>query len=154
MLLAIFISQILITVVLVLFYWRQKRNFLNKVQEIQVPKGDGQLSELGEFTQAIGQAMGQSIVLSLKQTAYGQASGAARQEKAVDGAIVQDMIGLGNPVLGLLINQMPKLSKAINKNPELAAMAAQKLGGLMANKGKSNNEGVVTTEQLEDTFQI
>ncbi len=153
MILAIIISQFVLAGGFIFLYLREKRRFFNKLHDLQVPRGEDQLSELGQVTQAVSSQIGQSIVLSLKQTAFGQASGAARQEKAIDGAIVQDMIGLSNPLMGAAIKSMPTLAKWINKHPDAAALAAQKLAGVIGGHGKSDN-GEVPVEQLEDSFSI
>lgn len=89
---------------------------------------------IAQLTGMVATQFSNIIMHHLSQTAKGLASGASRQEKAVDAAIVRDSIAANNPLIGMAIDAMPMLSKLTRKNPELVALAAEKLGPMLSKK--------------------
>jgi len=124
--------------------------FRAKVQEINgiirafvTPKGPDQASPLADVVDVGADMVARAVMARAKTTFMGQASGAIRQEKAVDGAIAEDVARASHPLAGTLLDAMPELRKTLRKNPQLLDFALSKLGGMMANKESGGAAGVV-----------
>ncbi len=133
--LALILTNIALFAGLFLYYRREKARFFNYLKDNLDPEKP---SQIYGFTDVLAKQMGQAAISSLKGTAMAQASGVVRGEKAVDAAMLQDGITAMNPLIGLAIEQLPQLKKLIRNKPEMAAMAAQKIAGML---NKDNNQG-------------
>ena len=104
------------------------------------PQGEGQPSEFSLLTDQIALQFSRHILAGFKTTAMGMVSGEAKQHAAVQGAITQDVISLQNPLIGAALSQFPALRKLLDKNPQLAPLAANFLKG--GNNRDNNETGV------------
>ncbi len=131
------IAALLVIISNVLMYLYVKKRLLNGMRSFfNAPNADTP-SQFAETTGAIAQQFSQSMLNGFKATALGVARGEQKQSKAVDAALVKDAIAANNPLIGMLMQSMPQLNKLTNKNPELVAMAVQKLAGM--SKGGGGN---------------
>jgi len=81
-----------------------------------------------------------AVVARIKTSLMGSQSGQVRQEKAVEGAIAEDVARAAHPLAGTLLDAMPELRKTLRKNPHLLDFALSKLGAI--------NQTVSTPTQL------
>jgi len=69
----------------------------------------------------------------------GQRSGEVRAERAVEGAIAEDVARNAHPMVGPILDHMPELKKTLRKNPGLLDFALSKL----VDMGEKRGSGVV-----------
>ena len=74
----------------------------------------------------------------------GQQSGQVRQEKAVEGAIAEDLVRAAHPLAGTLLDAMPELRKTLKRNPGLLDFALSKLAA--ANPQSADKVAIVATQ--------
>jgi len=130
-------------------YTVEKQRILSALHAyIEKPDADNPIAQL---TGMIATQFSNIIVHHISQSARGVASGDSRQEKAVEAAIVHDLVAEANPLMGMAMNTMPWLSKLTRKNPELVALAAQKLGPMLKQK---SGDGSEPNEPTPFEFQI
>lgn len=135
---------------LIFFYIREKRRFFSFIANNLDP---GKPSHIYAVSEVIANQFCQAAMTSFKGTVAGKASGQARAEKGIEGAIVKDMITLADPRMGAVMSMMPSLEKWVNKNPQLAGMAAQKLSGMFATG--DNGKAVPDTAAVNsDPFKL
>jgi len=147
--LTIILTQIAIFLGIYLIYRLEKRRFFDFLKKNLDP---GKPSQIYGVTDVIAKQLAQAAISSLKMGDLNKSSQAVRQEKAMDAAIVKDMIDMNNPGLGALIKMLPNVNKWVGKNPDMAALAAQKLGSLMQSRG--NGSAVSTEQNTESVFEI
>lgn len=141
MIAALIITQICLFAGLYAVYRIEKRRFFNFLRKNLDPE---QPSQIYGVTDVIAKQVAQSALSSLKMGGLNKNSQEVRQNRAADAAIVKDMISINNPGLGALISMLPSAEKLVNKNPQMAAIIAQKLSGLMAGGGNGENTKVTS----------
>jgi len=94
------------------------------------PKGPEQASPLADVVDVGADMVGRAVTARIKTSLMGQQSGQVRQEKAVDGAIAEDLARAAHPLAGTLLDAMPELRKTLRKNPGLLDFALSKLGAM------------------------
>lgn len=88
-----------------------------------------------------GAIIANNIVTAVKSTFMGIQSGANRGEKALEGAIAQDMLSQSNPLIGSILNSFPAASKVLRKNPGLAPLAQALMERFIKPGGGGNGNG-------------
>jgi len=108
-----------------------------KIRELQTtirtfvtPKGPEEASPLASVVDVGADMVARAVTARIKTSLMGQQSGQIRQEKAVDGAIAEDMVRAAHPLAGTLLDQMPELRKTLRKNPGLLDFALSKLANM------------------------
>lgn len=107
------------------------------------PKGPDEASPLALTVDIGADMVARAVMARAKTTFLGQQSGAVRQEKAVEGAIAEDMARAAHPMVGPLLDQMPELRKTLRRNPALLDFALSKL----ATKAAANQPQTTATPQ-------
>jgi len=110
------------------------------------PKGPEEASPLANCVDVGADMVARAVTARIKTSLMGQQSGEVRQEKAVDGAMAEDLVRAAHPLAGTLLDSMPELRKTLRKNPQLMDYALSKMAGRVASnpdiiKPKSNNGG-------------
>jgi len=112
-----------------------------KVRELQTtfrqfvsPKGPDEASPLANVVDVGADMVARAVTARIKTSLMGSQSGEARQEKAVEGAIAEDVARAAHPLAGTLLDAMPELRKTLRKNPGLLDFALAKLGAMQASK--------------------
>jgi len=108
-----------------------------KIRELQstirvfvTPKGPEEASPLASVVDVGADMVARAVTARIKTSLMGSQSGQVRQEKAVDGAIAEDMARAAHPLAGTLLDAMPELRKTLRKNPGLLDFALSKLGAM------------------------
>jgi hypothetical protein len=96
----------------------------------EVPNGDDKHSEFETIVAEISSNLAQSITMHIKATLMGMESGAKRNQKAVERAIMQDIVGQQNPLIAMAMKQWPTLGKKMTENPNLAQGLMQMFPGM------------------------
>jgi len=112
-------------------------NAEQQFREFVSPGKDNQPSPLSQFIALESKMLAQDFTNQIKTSMLGKASGAARQENAIAGDIVTDVLNETNPMLGMILDQFPTLKKRVVKNPQMALGALS----LLQNAGKGSNNG-------------
>jgi len=112
-------------------------HFRGKVRELEAtlrvfvtPKGPDQASPLASCVDVAADMVARAVTARIKTSLMGSQSGQVRQEKAVEGAIAEDMVRAAHPLAGTLLDAMPELRKTLKKNPQLLDFALSKLAGM------------------------
>jgi len=108
-----------------------------KVREIEstlrdfcTAKGPDEASPLANVVDVAADMVARAVTVRIKTSLMGSQSGEVRQEKAVEGAIAEDMVRAAHPLAGTLLDAMPELRKTLRKNPHLLDFALSKLGAM------------------------
>ena len=132
----IIISLLLAALVILLLKAAARvNNAEQQFREFVSPGKDNQPSPLSQFISLESKMLAQDFTNQIKTSMLGKASGAARQENAIAGDIVSDVVNETNPMLGMILDQFPTLKKRIVKNPQMALGALS----LLQNAGKGSN---------------
>jgi len=112
-------------------------HFRSKVRELEAtfrvfvtPKGPEEASPLASVVDIAADMVARAVTARIKTSLMGSQSGQVRQEKAVDGAIAEDLARAAHPLAGTLLDAMPELRKTLRKNPGLLDFALAKLGAM------------------------
>jgi len=129
------------------------RELQGTIREFVTPKGPEEASPLANVVDVGADMVARAVTARIKTSLMGQQSGQVRQEKAVDGAIAEDLVRAAHPMAGTLLDAMPELRKTLRKNPGLLDFALSKLGSMQqsatpaalttASKPNSNNGGKI-----------
>lgn len=134
----VIIAALLAVLVFLLLRAAEKvNNAEQQFREFVSPGKDNQPSPLSQFIALESKMLAQDFTNQIKTSMLGKASGAARQENAIAGDIVSDVVNETNPMLGMILDQFPTLKKRIVKNPQMALGALS----LLQNAGKGSNKG-------------
>jgi phage tail tape-measure protein len=117
---------------------QQKRALLELLSQYFESPDETTPSEFAKTVESIAQVFASKVINSAKTTAMGMNSVASKNESKVDAAIIQDVAGSVNPLLGLVAG-LPTVQKLMNKNPNVWPIVQGKLGELLGSK--SGNSG-------------
>jgi len=106
------------------------RELQSTIREFVTPKGPESASPLANVVDVGADMVARAVTARIKTSLMGGQSGQVRQEKAVDGAIAEDMARAAHPLAGTLLDAMPELRKTLRKNPALLDFALSRLGVL------------------------
>jgi len=128
------LGQIILILAIVTNFRRKIGQLELTVRSFVTPKGPDEASPLANVVDVGSDMVARAIMARAKTTFMGQLSGQVRQEKAVEGAIAEDVARNAHPLAGTLLDAMPELRKTLRKNPQLLDFALSKLGGMMEQK--------------------
>jgi hypothetical protein len=94
------------------------------------PPGDNLPCPAAEILNSVSETMANHFMLKAKAALMGIASGNARGEAAVEGAVADDLLAASSPLAAGLLQSMPSLKKLVRKNPALLQFALSKFAGL------------------------
>jgi len=115
-------------------YKREKEALLRNIKLYFTAPDANTPSEFFKLVAASGDIVAQSLFLRLKGQ-EGQAKGVNnRRERMVNEAVVKDMAGQASPILALLLEQFPELSKVAGRNPAVAANLMEGIAGFLSKK--------------------
>lgn len=147
LLLTLIATCCLITVVLafvsIFAYRRLKSQVYESIYQFVSAPDEKTPSKLAQTVEMMSHIAGHSIAMEVKTTLMGKESGASRQEGAIIGDIVQDQMANSNPVMGMILNSFPTLSKRVRKHPELAMIASQALSNIASKSAPNPGNGQV-----------
>jgi len=106
------------------------RELQRTIREFVTPKGQDQASPLANVVDVGADMVARAVTARIKTSLMGSQSGQVRQEKAVEGAIAEDVARAAHPLAGTLLDAMPELRKTLRKNPALLDFALSKLGAM------------------------
>jgi len=112
-------------------------------REFVSPKGPEEASPLANCVDVGADMVARAVTARIKTSLMGSQSGQVRQEKAVEGAIAEDVVRAAHPMAGTLLDAMPELRKTLRKNPQLLDFALSKLGVMQA-KTDNPNQPITT----------
>lgn len=154
MLLNILVALVLLAVVgaigIITYIFIKVRSVANDIKAFIYPLEEGKPSALAESAQVVADMVARSMVAQVKTTLMGMESGLVRSQKALDGAVVDDMIAQSNPLISGLLSAFPNVRKMIKKNPALLDSAI----GLLAKSkiaqptSSGNGQGKITEFKL------
>ena len=124
-------------VILLLKAAARVNNAEQQFREFVSPGKDNQPSPLSQFIALESKLIAQDFTNQIKTSMLGKLSGQARQENAIAGDIVSDVLNETNPMLGMILDQFPTLKKRLSKNPQMAFGAMNLLSSM--GKGRGNN---------------
>jgi len=108
-----------------------------KIRELQTtfgefvrPKGPDEASPLANCVDVGADMVARAVTARIKTSLMGSQSGQVRQEKAIEGAIAEDMVRAAHPLAGTLLDAMPELRKTLKKNPALLDFALSRLSAM------------------------
>jgi len=119
------------------------RELQSTLRDFCSPKGPEEASPLANVVDVGADMVARAVTARIKTSLMGSQSGQVRQEKAVDGAIAEDMARAAHPLAGTLLDAMPELRKTLRKNPGLLDFALSKLGAMQASS--TNAPTAITT---------
>jgi len=106
------------------------RELQRTIREFVTPKGPDEASPLANVVDVGADMVARAVTARIKTSLMGSQSGQVRQEKAVDGAIAEDLARAAHPLAGTLLDAMPELRKTLRRNPGLLDFALSKLSGM------------------------
>jgi len=107
-------------------------------EEFVRPKGPEEASPLANCVDVGADMVARAVTARIKTSLMGSQSGQVRQEKAVEGAIAEDVARAAHPLAGTLLDAMPELRKTLRKNPGLLDFALAKLGAMQPQQPEAN----------------
>jgi len=129
------------------------RDLQGTIRDFVTPNGPEEASHLANVVDVGAGMVARAVTAQIKTSLMGSQSGLVRQEAAVDGAIAEDMVRAAHPMAGVLLDNMPTLSKTLRKNPGLLDIALSKLGAMQAQKGV-NPENPITPQPNNGSSKI
>jgi len=124
--------QVVLIGLIIVVCRRKIRDLTSTLRVFVTPKGPEEASPLASVVDVGADMVARAITARIKTSLMGQQSGQVRQEKAVDGAIAEDLARAAHPLAGTLLDAMPELRKTLRKNPGLLDFALSKLGAVQA----------------------
>jgi len=106
------------------------RELQSTLREFVTPKGPEEASPLASVVDVGADMVARAVTSRIKTSLMGSQSGQVRQEKAVEGAIAEDIARAAHPLAGTLLDAMPELRKTLRKNPALLDFALARLGNM------------------------
>lgn len=108
-------------------------------------QGEDEASPLAKTIDAIGQTIGKGVSTQIHMSLLGQRSADARQERAVEADLTEDLIAQNNPGLIGILNAFPKLKRRALRNPQALGFILDKLaqvvpGGVGGSGGNHNSD--------------
>ena len=101
---------------------------------------EGVPSPLAQLVQLAGKTAGAEVAASLKGAFMGHSSALAKAETAIAEDVLVDSAGARSPLLGLILQSFPRLTKRLAKSPAAAAALSQiDLGSLLGGGGGGGN---------------
>jgi len=119
------------------------RELQSTIRDFVTPKGPEEASPLANVVDAGADMVARAVTARIKTSLMGSQSGQVRQEKAIEGAIAEDVARAAHPLAGTLLDAMPELRKTLRKNPGLLDFALAKLGSMQASSTSAPT--VITT---------
>lgn len=123
-----------------------------KVRELQstlrafiTPNGPDEASPLASVVDVGADMVARAVTARIKTSLMGSQSGQVRQEKAVEGAIAEDMVRAAHPLAGTLLDSMPELKKTLKRNPALLDFALSKLAGMQQQQKPAEGQQTFST---------
>jgi len=117
------------------------RDLQSTIREFVTPKGPGEASPLANVVDVGADMVARAVTARIKTSLMGSQSGQVRQEKAIEGAIAEDVARAAHPLAGTLLDAMPELRKTLRKNPALLDFALAKLGSMQQTSPTPNTLG-------------
>jgi len=124
------LGQIVFIVLIAAVCRRKIRELQSTLREFVTPKGPDEASPLASVVDVGADMVARAVTARIKTSLMGSQSGQVRQEKAVDGAIAEDLARGAHPLVGTILDNMPELRKTLRKNPGLLDFALAKLGNM------------------------
>lgn len=109
-----------------------------QIKSLVVPAAGQDNSDLEIIIGQLADRIAIKTVDQAKVTLMGYRKEEVRQDKAIKGAIAQDVIAGQSPLIGTLLNLFPSVRKMISKNPDLAGAAMQQLLPMAQSKPGNN----------------
>ena len=113
------------------------RDLQSTIRVFVTPKGPEEASPLASVVDVGAGMVARAVTAQIKTSLMGQQSGQVRQERAIDGAIAEDMARAAHPLAGTLLDAMPELRKTLRKNPALLDFALSKLSTMQQQAGET-----------------
>jgi len=118
-----------------------RREAIEAVQAFMLPQAEGEPSKLAAIVYEGGRVVSGELIKSLKGALMGQSSALARAESAIEGDVFQDAVDAKSPLLGMLLEQFPRLKKRLLKSPAAAmALGQMDLGSLLKGGAATGSE--------------
>jgi len=117
------------------------RELQSTIREFVTPKGPEEASPLANVVDVGADMVARAVTARIKTSLMGSQSGQVRQEKAIEGAIAEDVVRAAHPLAGTLLDAMPELRKTLKKNPALLDFALSKLGAMSQAPAGQNTAG-------------
>lgn len=111
---------------------REKEQVTSLIQAYFMQPDKDTPSEFAATIESISAIFAAKITQSIKGMALGMQSVDAKNERKLEGDIIQDIVAAQNPLAGLLLSQFPSVAKRLQKSPHLLGMAQQMIGKLTA----------------------
>jgi len=128
------------------------RELQSTIREFVTPKGPDEASPLASVVDVGADMVARAVTARIKTSLMGSQSGQVRQEKAVEGAIAEDLARAAHPLAGTLLDAMPELRKTLRKNPGLLDFALSKLSGMQASS--TSTPTAITTPNQDNGRRI
>ena len=125
---ALLLAQVVLIGWISVLFGRKIRELQSTCRVFVTPKGPEEASPLASVVDVGADMVARAVTARIKTSLMGERSGLVRQEKAVDGAIAEDLARAAHPLAGTLLDAMPELRKTLRKNPGLLDFALAKLG--------------------------
>ena len=109
------------------------------------PTGPEEASPLASVVDVGADMVARAVTARIKTSLMGSASGQVRQEKAVEGAIAEDMVRAAHPLAGTILDAMPELRKTLKKNPQLLDFALSKLANMKGQNQPAEGQQTFST---------
>jgi len=133
---------------------RKIRDIQRTFEEFVRPKGPEEASPLANCVDVGADMVARAVTARIKTSLMGSQSGQVRQEKAIEGAIAEDIVRAAHPLAGTLLDAMPELRKTLKKNPALLDFALSKLGAMQGQLPAGSNDPQQTLSTLIKTGGI
>ena len=119
---------------------RYERLITGQIVAFLTAPEEGHPSPLAQLVQLAGKTAGAEVAASLKGAFMGHSSALAKAENAIAEDVLVDSAGAWSPLLGLILQSFPRLTKRLAKSPAAAAALSQiDLGSLLGGGGGGGN---------------
>lgn len=114
--------------------------YIRKLKNELIALYNAEKTDFAQNLPTIGKLIGESLSMSVRNAFAGAASGPARLEKGLEGALTQDLLDQNNPLLAGILNAFPSVKKYILKNPAMVPQLLQLLGQLNAGRAEEQSQ--------------
>jgi len=127
---ALLLAQIVFIAWIAAVFRGKIRDLEKTIRDFVTPKGPDEASPLASVVDVAADMVARAVTARIKTSLMGSQSGQVRQEKAIEGAIAEDVARAAHPLVGTILDGMPEVRKTLRKNPGLLDFALSKLGAM------------------------
>lgn len=133
----------------IVFAWRRYVHIQEQIETFLTPVEEGKPSPAAQVWEAAADMLSRAMMARLSTAIMTGSSALSRASKAVEGAVIEDVVAQQSPLLAGLLDQFPTLKKTLKRNPQLLDIGLQAMQRAMQSKAAAQTNGHKVEPQQE-----